>query len=142
METKLRKDLISAMKSKNTLKKTTIQMILADIKNKSIKLKRDLTTAEEIEVAKKQLKQLQDSLSYANKANRNDLIAENGERISYVSEYLPKMLTYLEIQRFVEEIPNASEMTRGELIKEFMKDHKSESEGKIVSQVVLDFLKK
>lgn len=142
METKLRKDLISAMKSKNTLKKTTIQMILADIKNKSIKLKRDLTTAEEIEVAKKQLKQLQDSLSYANKANRNDLIAENEERISYVSEYLPKMLTYLEIQRFVEEIPNASEMTRGELIKEFMKDHKSESEGKIVSQVVLDFLKK
>ena len=140
METKLHKDLILAMKEKNTLKKTTIQMILADIKNKSIELKRNLTETEEIEVAKKQLKQLQDSLKSSEQAKRDDLIAENNERIEYVLDYLPKMLTKDEILVILHEMPNAKTMNRGQLIKEFMAEHKSEVEGKTVSQVVIEFL--
>ena len=140
METQLRKDLISAMKEKNKIKKETIQLILADFKNESIKLKRGLTSEEEVALIKKQLKQVRDAKEFAEKANREDLIIENNTRIEIIPEYLPKMLTKDEILSILETIPDAKTMNRGQLIKTFMADHKAHAEGKLVSESVMEFL--
>lgn len=100
----LQKDLFAAMKQKNTTKVDFLRYVLAQIKNKEIDLQKELTKEEIIQVLRKIKAQLLDSLSFAQKSKRQDLIDKINQQINYLNQYLPKELSEEHLKKEIEKI--------------------------------------
>lgn len=73
LKEKLMEDLKESMKSKNKVRKDTITMVRAAIKQKEVDERIELTDAEIVDIIAKQVKNKKDSISDFQKGNRQDL---------------------------------------------------------------------
>lgn len=90
----LTKDYISAMKNREEVKKLTLNYLLAQIKNKKIEFQHDLTDEEIIALIKKEIKSINEAISFLEKAgNKTEEIAEEEQKKAVLSSYLPQMLS-------------------------------------------------
>lgn len=137
-------DLKEAMKQKNTILKDTVQMVRAGIlqieKDKKIELNDDGV----IEVVAKELKKCYDVLPDYERSGRKDLIEELEKKIEILKSYLPEQLTEDEIKKIVSE---AIDETGAQSMKDMGKvmgivspKVKGKADGKIVSDIVKQFL--
>lgn len=95
METRIQKDLVAAMKDKNTAKIVAIREIkTAIMKFKTAPdYKGNCTDADITNIIQKLAKQHKDSAQMYADAGRQDLVEEELSQLNYINEYLPKMLT-------------------------------------------------
>ena len=100
----IQKDQIEAMKAKDTLRSETLRYILAQIKNKEIDKKTDLTEEETVMILRRQVKELEESIAAFAKGNRTDLKAEAESRRSIVTAYLPAELSDADLAQAVSAI--------------------------------------
>ena len=77
---KIQNDYIQAMKNKETLKKSALNYLIAQIKNKKIELQRDPNDEEIISVIKKEVKSLNEAISFLEKANKPEELQEEKEK--------------------------------------------------------------
>ncbi len=130
--------------AKNTIYKNAIQLLRAEILNKSKELHRDLTNTEILELIAKQIKQKKDSIKEFKKANRQDLIDQTYSEIDALSKYMPEPLTLEELKIIVQE--TASEINAidkkdmGRLIKEVKEQVGIRADGKTISNLVKQIL--
>ena len=93
LKEKLLEDLKESMKEKNLIRKNTVQMIRAAIlqveKDKAIELNDDQI----IDIIAKEAKKRKDAQADFEKSGREDLINQNKEELSILTEYLPKQLS-------------------------------------------------
>ncbi len=126
--------------AKNTIYKNAIQLLRAEILNKSKELHRDLTDTEILELIAKQIKQKKDSIKEFKKANRQDLIDQTYSEIDALSKYMPEPLTLEELKIIVQE--TASEINAvdkkdiGRLMKEVKQQVGVRADGKTISDLV------
>ena len=73
---KLTQDYLTAMKNKEETKKLALNFILAQIKNKKIELQKDPEDAEVISIIKKQIKSLDESIGFLEKAEKTTELEE------------------------------------------------------------------
>src|SRR3989338_6187610 len=85
-------EMVTAMKAKDTEKTQTLRYILAQIKNKEIEKRTDLTDEEVTDTLRKEAKKLQESIDSFTSAVRPELSAESQAQLNIVSAYLPKEL--------------------------------------------------
>ena len=142
---KLTEDYKIAMKEKQETKKSALNFVLAQIKNKKIELQRDPNDDEVIALLKKEVKSLNEALSFLEKANKPTELAEEQEKKAILESYLPAMLdkeaTKKLIESLVSELQIADLKTgRGLLMKELMAKHKSELDGSLVNQIINEML--
>lgn len=104
LKQKLQEEQITALKSKDSQKLSVLRFILAQIKNKEIEKKGELTDEEIILVIKKIAKELKESIEAFKKGGREDLVKENEKQLEIVSSYLPKELSDEELKKEVEKI--------------------------------------
>ncbi len=97
-------DQIAAMKAHDTEKLQTLRYILAQIKNKEIEKREDLTNEEIVDVLRKENKKLQEAAESFKQGGRNDLAEENAKQAEIISDYLPKELSDEELRAKVQEI--------------------------------------
>ena len=95
METKLQRDLVTAMKEKNVSKVTVLREIKTAISNfkTSPNYKGQCTDSDVLNIIQKISKQHKDSVQIYSDAGRKDLVEEELSQLNYINEYLPKMLT-------------------------------------------------
>lgn len=137
----LKKELVVAMKNHETLQKEQIKGLLTGIQMKEIDLKRELTEEEQVAIVKNDLKKLNEELSFSIKANREDRIEASKQKITFIENFLPKQWTKEQIMGFFND--NATkEMNIGELNKMIRKDHASVVDGKLLNEVIKEFLAK
>lgn len=136
MKEQLMKELKQAMKDKDTMKKGLLQLLISRINNEKIALKRDLTEEEEIDQVKKEMKQTKFALAEAKKADREDIVKQQQEKVVILKAYLPNMLTAEQILAILEEKGAKKGMPIGALMGMVMKEHKSEVDGNLVKEVV------
>ena len=74
LKERLMADLKEAMKSKIKVKKDTVTMVRAAIKQKEVDDRVELSDAEIVDIIAKQIKQKKDSISDFEKGNRQDLV--------------------------------------------------------------------
>ncbi len=134
-----------AMKEKQETKKSALNFVLAQIKNKKIELQRDPNDDEVIALLKKEVKSLNEALSFLEKADKPTELAEEQEKKAILESYLPAMLdkeaTKKLIESLVSELQIADLKTgRGLLMKELMAKHKSELDGSLVNQIINEML--
>lgn len=140
----LLKDFKKYLIAKDTVKKNTVQILRAEILNKSKELHRDISDEEILEIIAKQIKQKKDSLADFKKADRQDLIDQTYEEIDTLEQYMPKPLSIEELVVIVKE--TASEINAidkkdmGRLIKEVKQQTGVRADGKTISDLVKQIL--
>ncbi|NLW41393.1 MAG: GatB/YqeY domain-containing protein, partial [Tissierellia bacterium] len=99
LKDKLMEDLKASMKNKDSVRKNTITMIRAAIKQLELDQRKELEDDEVLEIISKQLKEKRNALEDFKKAERQDLIDLTEEEINILLEYLPKQLSDEELRQ-------------------------------------------
>jgi len=134
-------DYKQSMKNHEEVKKTALNYLLAQIKNKKIELRADPTDDDVIAVIKKEIKSLNETLLFLEKANKTDEIAIETQKKEVLESYLPAMLSREQTEVLINEtIAKLSisdlKTQRGLLMKELMANHKSELDGAVVNDII------
>lgn len=144
LEQQLALDFKKYLIAKERTKKNTIQVLRADILNKSKELQRELTTNEILEIIAKEIKEKKDALEEFTKAQRQDLIDQTNEEILTLQVYMPVPLTTKELEFVISNVMselNLYEMKdMGKIIKEVKQEVGVKADGKIISQLVKEVL--
>ncbi|RBO84199.1 hypothetical protein DFR74_11717 [Nocardia puris] len=99
LKQRLRTDMTAAMKAKDTLRLSTLRMLLAAIQNAEVAgtQARELSDAEVIAVLQKEAKKRNESAEVYTQAGRGELAANEHAEARIIDEYLPTQLTEAEI---------------------------------------------
>lgn len=104
----LRQDLyksqINALKSGEKDKLNILRFVLSQIKNKEIEKREELNDEEVINVIRKIVKELRESIEAFKKGGREDLKQEYARQLEIVSVYLPKEMSEDELKKEIEKI--------------------------------------
>ena len=144
---RLVKDMKDAMRSGDKLRLSVIRMLRAAVKDEEIKkggIKYNLSDEETLEVLARAAKQRKDAIAQYKKAQRNDLVEKETKELNIIQEYLPKQLTEEEIKKIVketiDEVGASSPRELGKVMKILMPKVKGLADGKLVNQIVREFL--
>lgn len=97
-------DQIAAMKAKESDRLTTLRYILAQIKNKEIEKRVELSDTEIVDILRKEDKKLKEAAVEFRSGNREDLALENEEQSKIIAAYLPQELSDADLKEKVQVI--------------------------------------
>jgi uncharacterized protein YqeY len=144
LKEQLQADLKEAMKSGDAIRKTTIRMALAAIKNAEVEKIGELDEGETLALLQKEVRQRRESIEEAEQAGRDDLVKEGESEIVVLEGYLPAQLSREEIaahaQAAIEETGAASPKDMGNVMRVLMPKLKGQADGKLVNEVVRELL--
>lgn len=105
LKTRLKADLVTAMKAHDELRKSTIRMALAAIANEEVagKAARELSDAEETTVLNREVARRKDAAEAYAAGNRQELVDKELAEAGILQEYLPQPLGEDEVKAFVAE---------------------------------------
>lgn len=131
---KLKQDRLQAMKDKNETMKNVISIILTNIQMKEKEGKQhELTDADIIKIIEKEIKQIQDTISYLKYENQ---IKEENIKLDYLQKFLPEEMSEEEVVKALVVILEQNGVEKTD-IKNVMKLAKeNELPMKIVAKVV------
>ncbi|MGH4139191.1 GatB/YqeY domain-containing protein [Clostridium sp.] len=100
----LKDDIIKYMKARDKVRLTALRTLMADVKNKEMDSKKEITDDELIGIIEKTIKQLNETLSYAKQASNEEIIAETEIAIEMFLGYMPKQFTDEEAKAIISEV--------------------------------------
>ena len=138
---KIQNDYIQAMKNKEILKKSALNYLIAQIKNKKIELQRDPNNEEIISLIKKEVKSLNEAISFLEKANKPEELQEEKEKKLILESYLPATLDEEQTKALIVATISKLNITdlktqRGLLMKELMATHKAELDTALLNSLI------
>ena len=138
-------DLKSAMKEKDTVKKSTVTMLRAAIKQREVDERVELSDDNIIDIISKQIKQKKGAIEEFKKADRQDLVDEAEKEIEILSCYMPEQLSADELKKIVEatvtELGATTMKDMGKVMSKVKETTKGKADGKIISDMVKEVLK-
>ena len=138
-------DMYKAMKNNEKFKSSTLRVALAKLKDKKIELREDLSKNDEVKIIQNLVKQRKEAADIYEKNNRSELMKNEMNELEILSMYLPKMMSENELNTLIKEVIsdtgaiNMSDM--GKVMPEIMKRSAGKADGKMVQQIVSDFLR-
>jgi len=99
----LSKDMVEAMKSKDSFTLGVIRMAKGAVQLEGINKKKDLTEEEVVSVIAKQIKMRNDSVNEFTKAGRMDLVEQNKKEIEILNKYMPEQLSEEEVNKIIDD---------------------------------------
>jgi uncharacterized protein YqeY len=103
LKTQLNDSMKDAMRSGDEVRKRTVRMALAAIKQAEVDKRVELDDAAVIALLQKEVKNRRESLEEARKANRPDLISDNEAEIKVLEAFLPKAMPAGELRAIVQD---------------------------------------
>jgi uncharacterized protein len=133
-----------AMKSGDEVRKRTIRMALAAVKQVEVDKRIELDDMAIMALLQKELKNRRESLEEAKKANRADLVADNEAEIKVLEVFLPKAMPADELRALVQaaiaETGAASPADMGKVMKLVMPKVAGRAPNDAVSAAVKELL--
>lgn len=105
---KIQADQIQALKSGDKGRLEVLRFILSQIKNKEVDKKLELNDDEVLDVIRKYVKQLNESIEAFEKGDRPQLAAESKAQKEIANEYLPQQLSDEELKAEIQKIIDAN----------------------------------
>lgn len=138
---KITQDYKQAMRDREELKKLTLNYILAQIKNKSIELQREVEDSEIVPIIRKEIKNTLESIVFLWKANKLDDIEQEKQKKILLEFYLPATMDSVQTKELISRIIEQNNLTdiakqRWIIMKEIMANHKSEVDASLVNEVI------
>ena len=134
----LSEDVKAAMRAGENLRRDTLRMVLAAMKNRRIEVGEDLDDDQQLAVLLSAVKSRTDSVTQYEANGRQDLADQERAEIEVIQGYLPKQLGEEEtaevVRAKIAELGLTSKKEMGQLMKAIMADHKGTVDGKLVQQ--------
>ncbi len=147
LKTKLKDELIKAMKDKDKLKVSTLRMVNASIKDLEISQRTnnqedEISDNKIIDILVKMVKQRKEAADTYKQGNRDDLSKKELDEIKIIEEYLPKQLSEDEIIKIIEDLiskNNISDISgMGLLMSEIKKKYSGQLDLGLASKIIKD----
>ncbi|MDD2703623.1 MAG: GatB/YqeY domain-containing protein [Candidatus Omnitrophica bacterium] len=147
IEEKILNDYKEAMKSRDSLKSTTLSSLRAKFSYEAIEKKKErLEDSDCVAVIKRVIKQHRDSIEQFTKGNRLDLAEKEKQEMGVLKVYLPPEMPADEIGKLIEEavVSTGAQGMRdmGKVIKEVKAKAGDSADGKVISDLVKERLSK
>jgi uncharacterized protein YqeY len=124
IKTQLNDSMKDAMKTGDEVRKRTVRMVLAAVKQAEVDKRVELDDMAIMNLIQKEVKNRRESLEEATKANRADLIEANEAEIKVLEAFLPKAMPAEELRALVQaaiaETGAASPAEMGRVMKTVM----------------------
>ncbi len=138
---RLMHDYKEAMKAKDDIKKTALNMVLAKIKNKKIELQKDLEDIDIVALIKKEVKEILETMWFLRQANKSEELLIEEQKKALLEFYLPSMMNKEQTTELVKKLIIDQNITdlktqRGLLMKELMANHKADVDGALVNEII------
>ncbi|MCB1827340.1 MAG: GatB/YqeY domain-containing protein [Coxiellaceae bacterium] len=144
LKERIQEDMKDAMRNKETLRLTTIRMLLAAIKQREIDDKIELTDADILKIINKMIKQRQDASEQFIKGDRPELAEKENQEIEILQGYLPEQMSEADIEAVVKKAISETGAASMKDMGKVMGALKSEIEGRadmrLVSGKIKDLL--
>jgi uncharacterized protein YqeY len=145
LKTKLTESMKDAMKTGDTVRKNTVRMALAAIKQVEVDKRVSLDDAAVMSLLQKEIKNRRESLEEAKKAERPDLVSANEAEIVVLEAFLPKAMSADELRELVKaaiaETGATSASDVGKVMKAALPKVAGRAPGDAVSAMVRELLK-
>lgn len=140
----LMQDLKTAMQEKDVLKKTTVTMLRAAVKQVEVDQRVELLDQDIVEIVARQIKQKRAAIEEFAKGGRQDLVDEALAEIHILEAYLPEQLTEEQIKAMVleaiAETGASSPKDMGKVMTIMTPKTKGLADGKLVATLVKEQL--
>ncbi|HEA47435.1 MAG TPA: GatB/YqeY domain-containing protein [bacterium] len=148
LKEKLNEDMRKALREKDTLRLSTIRLLLAAIKNLEIAKGKDkeLKESDFIGALSSETKKRKEAIEGYKKGKREELVEKETRELEIIKEYLPEELSPEELGRIIEEtieeVGAKDPKDMGKVMGAVMVKVKGRAEGKVISQLVKEKLTK
>jgi len=140
LKASLEQALKDAMRSNDTVRKNTIRMVLAVVKEAEVLKKAELDDSAILALLQKEVKSRNEALGEAEKAERPDLAASARAEIKVLEGYLPKAMGAQELEEIVQaaiaEVGATTPADMGKVMKAVLPKLQGRAEGGQVSGLV------
>lgn len=144
MYDKLKQDIITSMKEKDTLKLQTLRGIKGSVDLEHINKKIEITDDLVIDLISRGIKTRKESIIEFEKGNRVDLIEKTNQEIDILKAYLPEQLSSDELNKILDlvfsKVNPTSSKDMGLIMKELTPLVKGKCDMKEVSVIIKDRL--
>jgi hypothetical protein len=137
------RDIKEALRARETERLQTLRMLLADVKNKSIELGRDLERDEFSALVRKGIKQRHEAAQQY-EGRRPELQAKELREAAHLERYLPEQVSEDDLRQAIRELIAERGLTGaaaiGPVMKEMMKRFGSTTDGATVNRIAREVL--
>lgn len=144
LKDQLMTDLQSALRSGDELKKTTIRMLRASVKNAEIARIGELDDAGVQDVLRKEVKQRRESAEEYQRANRMDLADRERAEVAVIEAYLPAQMSEeavaTVVRAIVAEVGATGPKEMNKVMPVAMSRLKGQADGRLVNKIVTEVL--
>ena len=108
LRTKFKNELLEAMKVKDSLKVSTLRLILAAVKDRDLEARRkgngdQISDSNILVILAKMIKQRNEAVELYTNAGRNELAESESKEIEIINTFMPKMLTKIELDKVIDD---------------------------------------
>ena len=139
---RLQADLNASRKSGDKAATLLLGTIIADVRNREIEIKRDVTDDDVIDVLRKGIKKRRESIEMFEKGGRTELAAVEKEQASRLETYLPAAVNPEEIRAAVKAAIAGGSRNVGAVMGAVMPQFKGRAEGGVINAIVREELAK
>lgn len=141
LKSQLVKDMKNYLKAGDKTSLMVVRYFLSKVKNFEID-NGEINDEQVVDLARKEIKQLNESIVEYQKANRDDLISEEKNKITILKKYLPAELNDDELKIKIKEILKETDSDNfGLAMKAVMSQLKGKADGQRISKLVKELLK-
>lgn len=137
-------DLKVAMKEKDSIRKSTITLLRAAVKQQEVDKRIELNDEDILDIIAKQVKQKRGAIEEFQKGDRADLIEEAQNEIAVLMNYLPEQMSEEELKKVVESIiakvGASTPKDMGKVMGALMPEIKGKADSKLASKYVKELL--
>lgn len=141
---KIKKNMQKALKEKDKTTLSTLRLLLSEVHNEELRLRRELTEEEIWILIQRGIKRRKDSIEQFDKGGRQDLVEKEEDEVIVLKKYLPPPLSEEELEKIVADIIAELEVKEkkemGKVMREVMGRFKGRVEGSMAQRVVLSKL--
>ena len=146
IKTQLNESVKDAMRSGDEVRKRTVRMVLAAVKQVEVDKRIAIDDLAVVALIQKEIKNRREAIEEAKKANRPDLIEENEAEIKVLEVFLPKAMPAEElralVQAAIDETGAAAPSDMGKVMKVVMPKVAGRAPNDIISAAVKELLTK
>jgi uncharacterized protein YqeY len=140
LEKRLQDELTAARKSQDKARTLLLGTIIADVRNHSIALKKDLADDDVIEVIRRGIKKRRESIEMYEKGKRTDLADKERAEVGMLEQYLPAQVDPEEIRAAVRAAIAGGANNVGAAMGKVMPQFKGRAEGGTINAIVREEL--
>jgi uncharacterized protein len=140
LQSRIESDLTASRKAQDKPRTLLLGTILADLRNRRIELRQDLTDDDVIEILRRGIKRRRESVEMYEKGNREDLAARERGEVQELEKYLPAQVSDDELRAAVREAVSGGAANIGAVMGRVMPRFRGRADGSRINAIAREEL--